>query len=161
MAGGQTNFFGVRPIDVLRWAAGITLMWASIEKWAYPEWSYPLFILHPEMSLGFTPDFFMRAAGAVEFALAFSLIWTPLVRRVGAIMLAAMFVSAVSEFGKIDLIGHSLIVVALLGIIADDGGKPARLRDSWIIPVGYAASLALFLAAYYGAHPSLFGTAIL
>ncbi len=76
------------------------------------------------MTMGFTPDFFMRAAGAVEFALAFSLMWTPLVRRVGATMLAAMFVSAVFEFGKIDLIGHSLIVVALVGIVADDGGKP-------------------------------------
>ncbi len=161
LTGGQTNFFGARPIDVLRWAAGITLMWASIEKWAYPEWSYPLFITHPEMGLGFSPDFFMRAAGAVEFALAFALIWTPLVRRVGAIMLAAMFISAVSEFGKIDLIGHSLIIVALFGIISDDGGKPARLRDSWMLPVGYAASLALFLAAYYGVHAELFGTSIL
>ena len=161
MVGGQTNFFGMRPIDVLRWAAGITLMWASIEKWAYPEWSYPLFIQHPEMTLGFTPDFFMRAAGAVEFALAFALIWTPLVRRVGAVMLAAMFVSAVLEFGKIDLIGHSLIVVALVGIIADDGGKAARLRNSWLLPFGYASSLALFLATYYAAHAALFGTAIL
>ena len=52
LVGGQTNFFGVRPLDVLRWAAGITLMWASIEKWAYPEWSYPLFIQHPEMTHG-------------------------------------------------------------------------------------------------------------
>ncbi len=160
LTGGQTNFFGVRPLDVLRWTAGITLMWASIEKWAYPEWSYPLFTLHPEMSLGFAPDFFMRAAGAVEFALAFALIWTPLVRRVGAIMLAAMFVSAVSEFGKIDLIGHSLIVVALLGIIADDACQPVRLRDSWLIPVGYAASLALFLVAYYGVHAELYSTAV-
>src|SRR6202042_481235 len=104
--------------------------------------SYPLFIAKPEMSMGFTPDFFMRAAGAVEFALAFSLVWTPLVRRVGAVILAAMFVSAVFEFGKIDLIGHTLIVVALLGIIADDGGKTARLRDSWLLPFGYVASLA-------------------
>src|SRR3984957_1009477 len=132
LTGTQTDLFGVRPIDVLRWAAGVTLMWASIEKWAYPEWSYPLFIAKPEMSMGFTPDFFMRAAGAVEFALAFALIWTPLVRRVGAAMLAAMFVSAVFEFGKIDLIGHTLIVVALFGILADDGGKQAKLRDSWI-----------------------------
>ena len=161
LTGGQTSFFGMRPVDVLRWTAGITLMWASIEKWAYPEWSYPLFILHPEMTLGFTPDFFMRAAGAVEFALAFSLIWTPLVRRVGAIMLAAMFVSAVSEFGKIDLIGHSLIVVALLGIIADDGGKAAQLRHAWLIPVGYAAALVGVLTTYYFAHAALFGTAIL
>src|SRR5580693_5456294 len=145
LVGGQTDFFGIRPMDVLRWAAGITLMWASIEKWAYPEWSYPLFIQYPNMSMGFTPDFFMRAAGAVEFALAFSLIWTPLVRRVAAVMLGAMFVSAVFPFGKIDLIGHTLIVVALLAIVADDGGKPAtRLSHAWIIPVAYASSLALF-----------------
>ncbi len=161
LVGGKTDFFGVRPIDVLRWAAGITLMWASIEKWAYPEWSYPLFIQHPEMTMGFAPDFFMRAAGAVEFALAFALIWTPLVRRVAAIILAAMFVSAVFEFGKIDLIGHTLIVVALFGIIADDGGKTARLRDSWLLPFGYVASLAAFLAIDYVGHEALFGTAIL
>ncbi len=161
LVGGQVNFFGVRPIDVLRYSAGITLMWASIEKWAYPEWSYPLFIQHPGMTMGFTPDFYMRAAGAVEFALAFALVWTPLVRRVGAIMLAAMFVSAIFPFGKIDLIGHSLIVVALVGIIADDGGKPMRWRDSWLLPLGYAASLALFLATYYVGHAALFGTTIL
>jgi hypothetical protein len=161
LIGGQTNFFGCRPIDVLRWAAGITLMWASIEKWAYPEWTYPLFITHPEMSLGFTRDFFMRAAGAVEFALAFSLMWTPLVRRVGAVMLTAMFVSAVFGFGKIDLIGHSLIVVALLGIIADDGGKGAELRHAWLVPVSYATALAAFIATYYVAHAEMFGTSIL
>jgi hypothetical protein len=100
LAGGQTNFFGARPIDVLRYAAAITLMWASIEKWAYPQWSYPLLIQHPEMTLGFAPDFYMRTAGAIEFALAFSLLWTPLVRCIGAVMLTAMFVSAVLEFGK-------------------------------------------------------------
>jgi hypothetical protein len=161
LVGGQTDFFGIRPMDVLRWAAGITLMWASIEKWAYPEWSYPLFIQYPNMSMGFTPDFFMRAAGAVEFALAFSLIWTPLVRRVGAIMLATMFVSAVLQFGKIDLIGHSLIVTALLAIIADDNVKAVRLRDSWLIPFGYVAALTLFLTTYYFGHAALFGTTVL
>lgn len=157
----QKNFFGARPIDVLRWAAAITLMWASVEKWAYPEWSYPLFVAHPEMSMGFMPDFFMRAAGAVEFALAFALIWTPLVRRAAAAMLAAMFISAVFDFGKIDLIGHTLIVVALFGIMADDARKPARLRDSWLLPFGYAAALVLFLAVYYVGHAELFGTSIL
>jgi len=162
LLGGQTTFFGIRPIDILRWAAGITLMWASIEKWAYPEWSYPLFVIHPDMSMGFTPEFYMRAAGAVEFALAFSLVWTPLVRRVGAIILTAMFVSAVFPFGKIDLIGHTLIVVALLAIIADDGGRPVtRLRYAWVMPVAYASSLALFMAAYYFGHELLFGTTVL
>jgi hypothetical protein len=161
LTGAQKNLCGLRPIDVLRWAAGITLMWASIEKWAYPEWSYPLFIEHPGMSLGFSPQFYLQAAGAVEFALAFALLWTPLVRRAAAIMLVAMFVSAVLAFGKIDLIGHTLIVVALLGIVADAGGKPARMRDSWVLPVAYAASLIAFLTVYYAGHAALFGTAIL
>jgi hypothetical protein len=72
-----------------------------------------------------------------------------------------MFVSAVIQFGKIDLIGHSLIVVALVGIIADDASEPARLRDSWLLPFGYAAALAVFLVTYYAGHAALFGTAIL
>ena len=161
LIGAQTNFFGIRPIDVLRWSAGVTLMWAAIEKWAYPEWSYPLFVIYPDMTMGFTPEFYMRAAGAVEFALAFSLMWTPLVRRVGAIILAAMFVSAVPTFGKIDLIGHMLIVVAMLSIIADAGGKATQPQRSWAIPVAYMSSLALFLAAYYFGHELLFGTTVL
>jgi hypothetical protein len=161
LRGAQTDFFGKRPIDVLRYAAAITLMWASIEKWAYPEWSYPMIIQRPEMTLGFTPDFFMRAAGAVEFALAFSLIWTPLVRRIGAVMLTAMFVSAVFEFGKIDLIGHSLIVVALVAVIVDDASEQAKIRRLWLVPTAYVVSLALFLGTYYVAHAELFGTTIL
>jgi hypothetical protein len=31
-----TTIFGFRPMDVLRWSTAITLMWASVEKWAYP-----------------------------------------------------------------------------------------------------------------------------
>jgi hypothetical protein len=158
---GRSDLWGARPIDIVRWAAGITLMCASVEKWAYPGWSYPLLIQHPGMSLGFSPEFYMRAAGAVEFALAFALIWTPLVRRVGATMLAAMFISAVFRFGKIDLIGHTLIIVALLAIVADNGGRPARLRDTVVLPLGYVAALVLFLATYYVGHAELFGTAIL
>jgi hypothetical protein len=113
------------------------------------------------MTMGFSSEFFMQAAGAVEFALAFALVWTPLVRRVGAVMLAAMFISAVVEFGKIDMIGHSLIIVALIGIIADDAKQQARARDTWLLPLGYAASLVLFLAMYYEGHAALYGTSIL
>ena len=160
LTGLQRDFYGIKAIDIVRWSAGITLMWASIEKWAYPEWSYPLFITHPEMSMGFSPDFFMRAAGAVEFALAFSLMWTPLVRRVGAILLAAMFISAVLEFGKVDLIGHTLIVVVLFAIIADNRATESVARHQWLIPVAYAAALAAFLSGYYEAHALLFGTSL-
>ena len=160
LTGLQRDFFGVAAIDVVRWSAGVTLMWASIEKWAYPEWSFPLIVQHPSMTMGFTPDFFMRAAGAVEFALAFSLMWTPLVRRVGAIMLSAMFISAVFQFGKVDLIGHTMIVVVLLAVVADNRPQVPQLRHQWLIPFAYAASLALFLTGYYEAHAVLFGTSL-
>jgi hypothetical protein len=136
-------------------------MWASVEKWAYPEWSFPLFNQYPGMALGFTPEFFMRSAGSVEFALAFALIWTPLVRRFAAVMLAAMFVSAVAQFGKVDLIGHTLIVVVLLAIIADNGGKRVEeLRTSWMMPAAYASATALFLGLYYLGHAMLYGTSV-
>jgi hypothetical protein len=161
LTGLRRNLFGWRAIDVLRWAAGITLMWASIEKWAYPEWTYPLLAVHPEMTFGYTPEFYMRAAGAVEFALAFALLWTPLVRRVAAAILIEMFISAVFEFGKVDLIGHTLIVVALLGVLADDGGKPAKPQRVWLLPLSYASALVVFLALYYVGHAELFGTSIL
>jgi hypothetical protein len=160
LTGLQRNFFGVRAIDVVRWTAGVTLMWASVEKWAYPEWSFPLLSSHPGMTMGLDPVFFMRAAGAVEFALAFALMWTPLVRRVAAIILAGMFISAVFAFGKVDLIGHTLIVVALLGIIADDGGDRAMVSYPWIAPVAYASALSLFLSLYYVGHAILFGTSL-
>jgi hypothetical protein len=161
LVGLQKTFFGYRAMDVVRWSAGITLMWASIEKWAYPQWSFPLFIQHPEMTAGFSAEFFMRAAGAVEFALAFALVWTPLVRRVGATILTAMFISAVFEFGKIDLIGHTLIVVVLLGVISDDARSEVSLvRRSWLVPAAYATALATFLTLYYAGHALLFGTSI-
>jgi hypothetical protein len=160
LTGLQRDFFGVKAIDIVRWSAGVTLMWASIEKWAYPEWTYPLLVQHPGMTLGFDTDFYMRAAGAVEFALAFSLVWTPLVRRVGAIMLTPMFIGAVFTFGKVDLIGHTLIVVVLFAIVGDDRGRRDLVRYPYLLPVGYAAALALFMAFYYLSHTLLYGTPI-
>ncbi len=160
LTGLQKDLFGVRPIDVVRWTAGVTLMWASIEKWAYPEWSFPLFAQHPNLSMGFDQEYFMRAAGAVEFALAFALMWTPLVRRVAAVILSWMFITAVFAFGKIDLIGHSLIIVVLVGVIADNGGAVALRRYPWLIPIAYAGALGLFLTTYYLGHAWLYGTSI-
>ena len=160
LTGLQRDLFGIRPLDLVRWTAGVTLMWASIEKWAYPEWSFPLLLEHPDMSLGFNAEFFMRAAGAIEFTLAFALMWTPLVRRFAAVLLAGMFVSAVAGFGKVDMIGHALIVVALFAIIADNGGNRALVRYPWLSPVAYASALSLCLAIYYVAHTLLFGTSI-
>jgi hypothetical protein len=164
LIGLQRDLFGMRPLDVVRWAAAITLMWASVEKWAYPEWSFPLLQQYPNMALGYDPEFFMRAAGVIEFTLAFALVWTPLVRRLGAGLLAAMFISAVFQFGKIDAIGHSMIIVVLLAIMADDARahpQDIKLRHPALTPFAYGIALAGFLGAYYVAHAILFGSPLL
>ena len=160
LVGLERDLLGARPIDVVRWTAAVTLMWASIEKWAYPEWSLPLLIQHPNISLGLDPEFFMRTAGAVEFTLAFALLCSPLVRRFAAVVLTAMFAGAVFEFGKIDMIGHTLIMCVLLVIIADNGGKSVLGRYPWLTPLGYTAALSGFITIYYAAHAMLYGTLI-
>lgn len=162
LVGLQKDVFGMRPLDVVRYATAVTLMWASVEKWAYPEWSFPLLIEHPGLTFGFDSEFYMRAAGVVEFTLAFALVWTPLARRVAAAVLAGMFISACLEFGKLDAIGHSAIIAVLLAIIADDW-QPAESdrRAPWLAPVGLGAALTVTVSAYYVAHATIFNTSIL
>lgn len=144
----------------MRWSAAVTLMWASVEKWAYPQWTDPMFVAHPAMNFGFDTAYFMQAAGVVEFALAFALLWTPLVRRCAAVILGAMFVAAIGEFGMIDAIGHSCIIAVMFAILADDARVPIRRRTLVLTPIGYSAALTAFLVAYYGLHGALYGIPI-
>ncbi|MGY3581898.1 hypothetical protein ACVIGB_000030 [Bradyrhizobium sp. USDA 4341] len=162
LAGLQKDLFGVRPVDVVRFAAAVTLMWASVEKWAYPEWSFPLAVTHPGLTLGFDREFYMRAAGMVEFGLAFALAWTPLVRRFAAIVLTGMFVAACFEFGKVDTIGHSAIIAVLLATAADNRTLGAHdRRVPLLAPVSLCGALAVTIFAYYGWHAASFGTSVL
>ena len=155
----MSSLLGVRALDIVRIGASITLLWASIEKWAYPEWTYPILYAHQDLAMGLDPRFYMIAAGMVEFGLAFALLWTPLVRRMAAVVLLSMFVSAVFEFGKIDAIGHAVIVVILLVIAADDGREP--LRAPVLAPFCLSLALALTMLIYYGGHALFFGTSII
>ena len=157
MTASRARIYGFRPIDVARWGAAITLMWASIEKWAYPQWTYPLLQANPDLAMGFSPSFYMMSAGFMEFSLAFALLWTPLVRGLAATVLAAMFVSAVFAFGRIDAIGHLMIVVILLTVGADNAPAPRRAA---LAPVCYCAALVLTFTAYYGLHAVIYGTRI-
>ena len=71
-----------------------------------------------------------------------------------------MFLGAVFTFGKVDLIGHTLIVVVLFAIIGDDRGLRDLGRYPYLLPVGYAASRAWFMPGYYLSHTVLYGTPI-
>jgi hypothetical protein len=156
--GLDRDFLGLRPLDVSRWAAAITLMWASVEKWAYPQWTFPLIQSHPSLAMGFYANYYMNAAGVVEFSLAFGLLWTPLVRRLSALVLAAMFISAIFPFGMLDAVGHLMIIVILVGVLLDR--EPDFAKPPIEAAVYFFAALAIDLAAYYGLHAALFGTLI-
>ena len=158
--GFRRSPFDLRPLDLLRWSAAITLMWASVEKWAYPQWTFPIFVDHPGMSLGIDIAYYMQAAGVVEFTLAFALLGSSLVRRCAAIILAAMFIGAIGEFGIIDAVGHSCIIAVMLAVLADNARAPVRRHAIFLTPIGYSATLAASLVAYYGLHTVLFGTAV-
>ena len=151
LRGMRRDVVGTLPGTVVRWSIAITLMWASVEKWAYSEWTFPILDLHPAIALGFSHSFFMTASGMVEFVLAFALIWTPLVRRLSAIILGTTFISAIFEFGKIDAIGHLPIIAALAGIIVEPRSTGRYPRPVWL-PVCFVLALIAFVAAYCAAH---------
>jgi hypothetical protein len=71
--------------EVLRWGVAIALMWSSLEKFAYPDWFYPLVEEKPFLTFGMPRDVFIPMAGVAEFTMGFGLLWTALVRRLSAI----------------------------------------------------------------------------
>src|SRR3546814_20083808 len=74
-----------RRFVILRWGVALALMWSSLEKFAYPDWFYPLVEEKPFLTFGLPRDLFIPMAGVAEFTLGFGMLWTPLVRRLSAV----------------------------------------------------------------------------
>jgi hypothetical protein len=146
--------------EVLQWGIAITLMWSSLEKLAYPDWFYPLIEERPYLTFGMPRDIFIPMAGVAEFALGFGLVWTPLVRRLSASTLFIIFMTAVYPFGRIDLIGHALILATLLAIAADHTREIhflPKIRQALAgVPAGLAIALAIFVTGYWGLHAAFY-----
>jgi hypothetical protein len=143
--------------DLLRWTVALSLLWPSMEKFVYPGWIAPIAVAHPELTLGIDVATFITAAGVVEFGLAFALLWTPLVRRLAALTLALMLVAATFDFGKVDGIGHLLIIAALLVVFADPGRDLARCRPV-LAPLTSGTSMLAAIFIYIGAHALYYGS---
>ena len=147
--------------EVLRWGVAIALMWSSLEKFAYPDWFYPLVVEKPFLTFGMPRDVFIPMAGVAEFTMGFGLLWTPLVRRLSAVALFVIFNAAVYPFGRVDLIGHALIMAIIVAIAADHTREvhfmPAVKRSLAGVPAGLAAALVVFVAGYWGLHIAFYG----
>ncbi len=147
--------------EALRWGVAIALMWSSLEKFAYPDWFYPLVVEKPFLTFGMPRDVFIPMAGVAEFTMGFGMIWTPLVRRLSAIALFIIFNAAVYPFGRVDLIGHALIMAIVVAIAADHTREvhflPALKRRLAGVPAGLAAALVIFVTGYWGLHIAIYG----
>ena len=150
-----------RRFEVLRWGVAIALMWSSLEKFAYPDWFYPLVVEKPFLTFGMPRDVFIPMAGVAEFTMGFGLIWTPLVRRLSAIALFVIFNAAVYPFGRVDLICHALIMAIIVAIASDRTREvhflPAVKRALAGVPAGIAAARVVFASGYWGLHVAIYG----
>lgn len=146
---------------VLRWGVAIALMWSSLEKFAYPEWFYPLVEEKPFLTFGLPRDMFIPMAGVAEFTMGFGLLWTPMIRRLSAIALLIIFNAAVYPFGRIDLVGHALIMATLILILIDPTRmtKPADStpRALALVPGMLLVAMLAIGGTYWGLHRVLYG----
>jgi hypothetical protein len=147
----QTSKVLAFRLNFLRWTVALSLLWPSMEKFVYPAWVAPIALTHPELTLGFDVSTVVTAAGVVEFGLAFALFWTPLVRRLAALAFITLLTAATFDFGKVDGVGHLLVIAVLLVVLADPGRQHPGCRPMVAPLVSSAAWLATILL-YTGGH---------
>ena len=154
------SFYGRSKQDlahsIMRIGVGVTLLWASIEKFAFPEWTFMLLTERPGIAFGFNPEFYMVAAGFVEFCAAYLLITGMLSARVAAMILLFIFVSAIIPFGIVDAIGHSVIIVVLAILTLSHNQAVQRAGEGRNIFATatlhtslFFSTLILFIGLYY------------
>lgn len=152
---------------VLCTLTGITLLWASIEKWEYPQWTYPLLDRDPDLLLGMRPYPYMVLAGFVEFTVAFLLLFTvSIVKRFIALGLATVFILAIFKFGLIDAIGH-LMIIMILVVMTSHGTSTFKnnrefvntsiWKQASLLTALYAVTFFTIFALYYGIHYWYYG----
>jgi hypothetical protein len=147
--------------DALRLGIALALMWSSLEKFNYPGWFLPLLEKKPYLALGLPLRTFITMSGVAEFTLGFGLLWSPLVRRLSALMLFVVMLAAVYPFGRVDLIGHAIILGTLILVIAGAGVPPRRMPHLAPalarVPVGLAIAFVAFILGHRGVHDFIYG----
>jgi hypothetical protein len=163
LAASSNETWRKHRFEVLRWGVAIALMWSSLEKFAYPEWFWPLVEEKPFLTFGMPRDVFIPMAGVAEFTMGFGLLWTPLVRRLSAVALFIIFNAAVYPFGRIDLVGHALIMAIIVAIAVDPTRElhflPAIRNSLKTVPAALAVALVIFAGGYWGLHAAFYGPA--
>jgi len=145
---------------VLRVLTAVSFLFVSVEKWMYPQWVYD--ILARDLGgilMGFSPPFFVMAAGFVEFSLAFLLLAGRLSSQVASLVLLLFMLSAIPLVGMVDAIGHAPLIVVLLIFAAMQNRSGPSLRLPPVSAENFFFRVLVFMAAvpsmvglYYLAH---------
>jgi hypothetical protein len=144
-------------LAVLRVSAGVTLMWAGVEKWLYPWWSYSMLDNElKDLRGALTSNYFMVAAGFVEFCAAYALVFGRTSVQLAAAVLLIPFILAVPVFGRIDAIGHAPIIAVLAVLAVTRNRVTARVPGA--VPGGAGAA---HTAVAHAVSCSLAGAAML
>jgi len=144
---------------------GINFLWLAIEKFAYPQWTYPLLAENPDLLMGIDPQTYMVLAGFVEFVIIFLLFGAAsVVTRLVAFGFQTLLVLGILKFGLIDAIGH-LMINAVLFVLIVRGPTDARnilvlatkspQMEAYFMSGLYYLALVNAFLLYYGLHTLL------
>lgn len=153
--GDELHYLG---FAALRFSAGVSLLWVSVEKWMYPAWTYD--ILNHELhylTMGLDLPFFVMAAGFVEFCLAFLLLFGRLSSQISALVFLVIMTAAIPLVGMLDAVGHAPLLVALIiftGVQNRIGYPTTQLsgRLDWGHVLSFAISVPGLMGMYYFVH---------
>ncbi len=123
-------------LPVLYSGLGFSLCWVAFEKLIYPHWGLSVLGLHPALTMGLDPKFFLMACAFIEFSLGYLLVIC-LLHRPLAIVITLVFFITTSFFGKTEVVGHTILHGALLVFIVKGPGHyyqaPIRFhKNLWI-----------------------------
>lgn len=113
---------------------GFSLCWVAMEKLVFPSWSLILLHENPQLTLGFHPDFFLKAAAFIEFALGY-LMMICLLQRPLALVVTLVFFMTTLVFGKTEVVGHTLIHAALIVFLLQGRGREYTPPIKWHKPL--------------------------
>lgn len=163
---GIAYFLIVRPLSSEWWrgtalpvmyaSVGFALMWLGCEKLVYPQWALYILEQNPVLTLGLPQDFFLTAAAFIELGLGFMLLIC-LFSRSLAVTITLVFFLTTCIFGKVEIIGHTLVHAALIVFLFEGAGSsftpPALFHRTNVMRIAFATvnfGLAVFgvLAVY-------------
>jgi hypothetical protein len=112
-------------IPALYATLGFSLAWLALEKLVYPQWSFYILAQNPQLTLGFDFQFFVYGAAFVELALGYLLIIN-LLQRPFSLVITLVFFTTTLVFGKVEVIGHTILHAALIVFVIEGPGRIYR-----------------------------------